>query len=866
MMTPNDGSFPGSNGSNGFSANGNHNGNGHGNGNGNGYGNGDDGSHSDHAPFLPSQLNRPQTPLDLARLQRMSNDEEEKSKVNALDYLWLLWRGKWIILTCLLIAGLGTAYYTFSLPFVYQSSMTISVNDQEETGVVPLFGGIYRNPARVLQKELQVLTSRPVLEATAKELMRIRTLDTTGALKDSVIPVIVSTENALRSALRGISPAEREAKITAQLASTVQRMLSAAPAKDADIIQIVCTAGDPREAALIANVYALVYQEENKKQNQSKTAKTIDYLAEKMQSVEDSLRVKETDLRNFQESTKMFDGALDASSLSGLKRKFDEEIQRSKIQLAALNKQYAEYEKQLQDVEPSFAAEMAAAKPLYISQMTSQLANLKTRRELMTIENPVRASEVWYEGIRRDLDRSVDSLQKRLDASLEEWKNSKLGSIPQGSTSPMTALSDLKEKIFNLVMSIETQKANMAATQDGLAEVDAKIARLPEQTQQLNEISRGKDGLVRIYQAIQEDYNKKTIEMQSLYSNARIIEPALPMFSPISPNRSGNIMTGSIMGLAVGIGIVLLIAYTDSTVHSPDELEKNGFTVLSAIPLITENALSVANRQVAAFAETFPGKPSPHLITQIDMKSPIAESYRSLRTAVQFSAIESQVRSILVTSSIPQEGKSTTSTNLAIVIAQSGARTLLVDCDLRRPVLHSVFGISKDPGLVNALVGTVPLEEAIHKTSIPNLDLLPSGAIPPNPSELLGSRRMRMLVEQLKDRYDTVILDSPPVGTVTDSVVLSTLVDATLVIVRAHKTKLEFLEKTRESLERISTNVLGVVLNDFDVSQSYGSTYRYYRYYKYYGYYSQNEDGPGTGSSTAAKGKKRSSKKEKASA
>jgi tyrosine-protein kinase Etk/Wzc len=375
----------------------------------------------------------------------------------------------------------------------------------------------------------------------------------------------------------------------------------------------------------------------------------------------------------------------------------------------------------------------------------------------------------------------------------------------------------------------------------------------------MNQINREREALTNIYRTLSQDYNEKTIEIESLFSNARIIEPALPNFGPISPNRSGNITTGSIMGLAVGIGIVLLIAYTDSTVHSPDELEKNGFTVLSAIPLITENALSVANRQVAAFAETFPAKPAPHLITQIDMKSPIAESYRSLRTAVQFSAIEAQVRSILVTSSIPQEGKSTTSTNLAIVIAQSGARTLLVDCDLRRPVLHSVFGISKDPGLVNALVGTVPLEEAIHQTGIPNLDLLPSGSIPPNPSELLGSRRMRVVLEELKERYDTVILDSPPVGTVTDSVVLSTLVDSTIVIVRAHKTKMEFLEKTREALERITTNLIGVVLNDFDVAQSYGSTYRYYRYYKYYGYYSQNEDGPM--SSQPSEKKKRSSKK-----
>mgnify|MGYP003377493231 CR=1 FL=1 len=235
-------------------------------------------------------------------------------------------------------------------------------------------------------------------------------------------------------------------------------------------------------------------------------------------------------------------------------------------------------------------------------------------------------------------------------------------------------------------------------------------------------------------------------------------------------------------------------------------------------------------------------RPSPHLLTHFNPKSPVTESYRSLRTAIQFASINKTVQTLLITSSIPQEGKSTTSTNTAIVFAQNGLKTLLIDCDLRRPVEHSIFNVPKEPGLVNCLVGSVTTEEAIVKTGISNLDLLTAGTIPPNPSELIGSRRMMEVLNELKGKYDMIVIDSPPIGAVTDGVLLSTMADATVLVTRAKRTKIEYIEKTLEELERVGVKPIGSVLNDFDVSQSYGSTYKYYRYYRYYNYYGQNEE------------------------
>jgi tyrosine-protein kinase Etk/Wzc len=259
--------------------------------------------------------------------------------------------------------------------------------------------------------------------------------------------------------------------------------------------------------------------------------------------------------------------------------------------------------------------------------------------------------------------------------------------------------------------------------------------------------------------------------------------------------------------------------------------------VLAAIPAIESYTRARKGAPRPADDQAF----SPHLVSFSNPDSPITESYRSLRTAIQFASIVEPIRMLLVTSSVPQEGKSTTSANLAIVMANSGMRTLLIDCDLRRPIAHANFGMPKEPGLVNVLIGDTPLTTAIRQSGIPNLDILSSGSIPPNPSELLGSRRMSEILVSLRGMYDLVLIDSPPVGVVTDGVILSTKVDATVVVVRAHKTRMEFLDRTNDDISRVSGPLLGVVLNEFDASQSYGSSYKYYRYYKYYGYYGQKE-------------------------
>ncbi|MGM8213842.1 CpsD/CapB family tyrosine-protein kinase [Virgibacillus sp. W0430] len=216
-----------------------------------------------------------------------------------------------------------------------------------------------------------------------------------------------------------------------------------------------------------------------------------------------------------------------------------------------------------------------------------------------------------------------------------------------------------------------------------------------------------------------------------------------------------------------------------------------------------------------------------HLITKLNPRSPISEQYRTIRTNLQFAAVDDELQAFLVTSSEPAAGKSMTVANLAVTYAQQGKKTLLIDADLRKPTVHYTFRLDNLRGLSNILVGESTLEDAIVSSDVENLDVISCGPIPPNPSELLASKKMQALLSQAKELYDVVIFDTPPVLAVADAQILANIVDGSLLIVRSNVTEYEAAEKSKEILEGARGKLLGVVLNDRDKAKS--------NYYYYYG-------------------------------
>jgi len=297
-------------------------------------------------------------------------------------------------------------------------------------------------------------------------------------------------------------------------------------------------------------------------------------------------------------------------------------------------------------------------------------------------------------------------------------------------------------------------------------------------------------------------------------------------------------MLAMFFGLGLGIAISFIIELLDNSIRTVEDLEKLKVNVLGTIPTINPDEIARRmKRRGHKLTSEDRVRITSKLITNFSPKSPVSEAYRSLRTNILFANIDKPVKTLVVSSSATKEGKSTTVANLAITMAQMGSRILIIDADLRRPTMHSLFKLERQIGLTNALLGTYTLDEVIKPTGVDNLDIITAGEIPPNPSELLSSNALRKALSILSARYDLILIDSPPVIAVTDAAVLSTRTDGVLLVVSSgYVTRREVL-RALQLLNNVRANLLGVLLNGLDVKRIYGSYYYYYHYYQYYYYY-----------------------------
>lgn len=337
----------------------------------------------------------------------------------------------------------------------------------------------------------------------------------------------------------------------------------------------------------------------------------------------------------------------------------------------------------------------------------------------------------------------------------------------------------------------------------------------------------------QLYEGLLEKLKEAGVSAALKTNNFRVLDKATPPSGPIEPNIPRNLMFAAVLGLASGVGLAFLQEGMDKTVRTTEQAQMiSGLPSLGMIPLGSKSAREGPNAKRLVIASS---KEAVELVTQVRPQSQMAESYRALRTSLLLSNLGAPPKVIMVTSALPQEGKTTTSMNCAVVLAQKSVRVLLIDADLRRPSVHKNLGMGPHSGLSNVLTGSTTLEQAITRTSIlPNLDVLTAGTPPPNPAELLASSNMKDLLDKLREQYDHIVIDTPPSLSVTDSVVLSPRADAVVLVIRSGQTTKTALRRSRDILMQVNAKVVGVLLNAVDLSSP-----DYYYYYEYKGKYAQ---------------------------
>lgn len=398
-----------------------------------------------------------------------------------------------------------------------------------------------------------------------------------------------------------------------------------------------------------------------------------------------------------------------------------------------------------------------------------------------------------------------------------------------------------REEVQNSVNRIQNDYQTALKREQML---QAALAQQTDVADQLNEnaieykfLKQEADSNRLLYDGLLQKLKEASLAAGLDSSNIRIVDEARVPLHPARPNIPMNLEFALLIGLVGGVAIAFALEALDTTIRTPDQAESiSGLPILGVIPLQSSFDKAVTSIAKAHLFKTLPRNsnlPRP-LISYLEPQSETAEAYRALRTSILLSSVSHPPRSILVTSSVPQDGKTMTCVNIGIVLAQQGKRILLIDADMRRPNIHKIFGMSGKTGLSNILTGGAKVSDAIQATVQPNLFALLAGPIPPHPSELLSSAMMQDLLKRWREEYDHIIIDTPPVLSVTDAVLLSVQTDAVILIIRSHQTSAAHVRRTRDLLQSVKASVLGVVVNAADLTSPdyyyyyYGSKYRYY--------------------------------------
>jgi capsular exopolysaccharide synthesis family protein len=740
------------------------------------------------------------------------------------EYIAILLRGKWtILITTAIVAGL-VAIYTFTSEPIYEASSLVLINMQAKDGALPMFDATGTVNASRIPNELEILKSALTAQDVAGALLSKMFLDDK---KTEVIPILT------------IDKQEKQGDTIATTDVVRDRLLSVVgfmPLRETDVIKITTRTRNPREAALIANVYTEVYTTRNLNASRLRSKAVREFLQTQLQSKKGVLDTTEKDLQNYMRSSGVV--SLDAEGSKVVTQLSQLEAQRDGIEVdkSSRQKTLLSYKEELARLEPGSAKEMGEANDSYIRLLQEQIAKLEVQRDIVVAQNPELVDQDIYSDKLKEIDQQIGVLKKNLQTRTQQFLGSMMpGSRGQGERTG-SFLAEAKQKIIEQQIELQGLDARKIALDGVIREYENKFNQIPKKSMELAKLQRSRLSSEKLYLLVEEKFNETAIKEKSQFGYVDVIDPAVVPVKPVGPKVLLNLILGFFLGLGLGCGIVFVQASIDLRVRTPEDLKRHGFVPLSSISQMDSEIKKI---KLDVKTQKAPCLLDPHLITFYRPMAPIAESYRHLRTNIQFLQTDTQVRCFVVTSANPGEGKTTTVCNLAISLAQAEKKVLLVNADLRRSMVQHLFGVKNEKGLTDFLLGSVGLVEVLQRQVLPNLDIINSGAVPHNPSEILGSKKMKEFIRLMKEKYDIILFDTPPLLAVTDAAALATETDGVLIVASAGMTKVPELKSVTEFLLSIGVNILGVVLNNFDIHNAY-NRYSSGYVYGYYGYESGN--------------------------
>jgi capsular exopolysaccharide synthesis family protein len=771
-------------------------------------------------------------------------DPAGEGEVHLLDYWRAVRKRLWLVLgVAALITALATIYVARK-PDVYEASARVQVDTENN----PMYAGkttpyIYSpvNDPAYFNTQLQILTSPGLLRRVVKTLdlehnqafLRPQSSQPhstwktiTGMLgfggreqknvASQVKELPLTTSVAPATSSEDLGEAKRLAPYVGALQGLRVEPVRESRAgyyKETRLIDITFQHGDPETAARITNCVAETFRRSNLEKKNEANTDTSEFLSKRVAELQATLHADEEKLVNYAKNNQIL--SLDASQNTVVER------------LSGLNKSLLEAENDRKEAEAKFNATKAPGAASAEAEGASKDANeteaklgdLKRERAKLLVDATEEAPEV----------KEVNQQIAALEAHLKETRSRNAGTL---LTNLETKYRETLAREESLRKSFNQQKGE-TVTQN-----EAAISyRILEQ-----EIQTNKGLLDNLLQRSKEN----DVVLAGRPNNISIVDYAIVPDYPVGPARMRSVMLAFVLALALGVGLALFLEYLDDSVHSTDDVEK--FLRLPALAVIPAMGASTARRRLLSSATSIQKRNgsnggNPELLLDVNGRSPLAESYRQLRTSVLLSTAGRAPKTLLVTSSLPGEGKTTTAVNTAISLAQTGSSVVIIDADMRRPRLRSIFNLAEREGLSSILSSEMTEEkmlETIKLDEASGLHVLTAGPIPPNPAELLGSDQMRKLIAALSSKFTHIVIDSPPISSFTDGVLIASVVDGVLLVVHGGKSSRNVVRRSRQLLLDVGAKIFGVVLNNVSV-RSHDYYYYYQRYY-HQSYYSQDAD------------------------